>query len=101
MILKHILTGKTIERLNTRQHIFFGEVFAIGHVHLPDRQRETKRQKARNHPPGGMATPQSLLLYSPFGILGTHAHTHAWREFKPLGPGRDSNHSRLLESPAT
>ena len=53
---------------------FFGEFFAVGHVHSPDGQRETERQKARNHPSDGMAMSQSLLFCSPLKILGTHAH---------------------------
>ena len=63
-------------------------VFTIGRVHLPDRQRQTERQKVRNHLPGGMATPQSLLLHSPLGILGTHTHVPGM-SFKPPGPGRE------------
>ena len=55
-------------------------------MRLPERQRETERQKARNHPPGGMATLQSLLLHSPLGILGMHAHTPDMSS-KPPGPG--------------
>ena len=35
-----------------------------------------------------MVTPQSLLLHSPPGILGTHAHAPGV-SFKPLGPGRE------------
>ena len=44
----------------------------MGRVHAPERQRKTERQKVRNHPPEGMAIPQSLLLHSPLRILGTH-----------------------------
>ena len=36
-----------------------------------------------------MATLQSLLLHSPLGILGTHAHTPGV-SFKPPGPGREA-----------
>ena len=32
--------------------------------------------------------PQSLLLHSPLGILGTHAHAPGM-SFKPPGPGRE------------
>ena len=37
-------------------------------------------------PPGGMAMPQPLLLHSPIGILGTHAHAPSM-SFKPPDPG--------------
>ena len=49
--------------------------------------RKTERWKMRNHSPEGMAMPQSLLLHSPLGILGTHAHAHDV-SFKHPGPGR-------------
>ena len=62
--------------------------FAIGRVRSSDRQRETERQKVRNRPLGGMVTPQSLLLHSPLGILGTHAHAPGV-SFKPPGLGRE------------
>ena len=52
----------------------------------PGRQRETERQKARNNPPEGMATPQSLLR-SPLRILGTHEYMPSV-SFKPPGSGR-------------
>ena len=68
--------------------LLFWRGFPIGHVRLPDRQRERERQKARNHPPGGMATPQSLLLHPPLGILGMHAHAPGV-SFKPPGPGHE------------
>ena len=50
----------------------------------PERQTETERQKARNHPLGGMAVLQSLLLHS--RDLG-HTCTHTQHEFKSPGPG--------------
>ena len=55
-------------------------------MYSPETQRETERRKARNHPPGWMAMPQSLLLHSPLGILGMHAHAPGV-SFKPPGPG--------------
>ena len=48
-----------------------------------DRDIETESEKS---PPGGMVTPQSLLLHSLLGILGTHAHAPGV-SFKPPGPG--------------
>lgn len=51
-----------------------------GHV------RARQRQRKRKGTPQGMVTTQFLLLYSPFGILGTHRH--APREvFNSPGPG--------------
>ena len=52
---------------------FFFEFFAIGHVCSPDRQRETERQKARNHPLGGWPrhNPFSSIL-----LWGSWACTH-------------------------
>ena len=50
-----------------------------------ERDRETESEKS---PPGGMVTPQSLLLHSPLEILGMHAHAPGV-SFKPLGPGRE------------
>lgn len=32
--------------------------------------------KVRNNSPGGMSMPQSRLLHSLPGILGTHVHVH-------------------------
>ena len=55
---------------------------------MPDRQRETERQKVRNHLPEEMVTLQSLLLHSPLGVLGTHAHVPGV-SFKPPSPGRE------------
>ena len=49
-----------------------------------ERDTETER---RNHHPEGMVTPQSLLLHSSLGFLGTHAHAPGV-SFKPSGPGR-------------
>ena len=49
-----------------------------------EKDRETESEKS---PSGGMATPQSLLLQSPLGILSTHAHAPSV-SFKPPGPGR-------------
>ena len=37
--------------------------------------RKTQRRKARNHPPGGMATSQSLLLFPSLEILDTYTDT--------------------------
>ena len=50
-----------------------------------ERDIETESEKS---PPGEMVTPQSLLLHSPLGILGTHAHAPGV-SFKPPGPGRE------------
>ena len=50
-----------------------------------ERDIETESEKSL---PRGMATLQSLLLHSPLGILGTHAHVPGM-SFKPLGPGRE------------
>ena len=83
-----------------QKFIFFGEdfFFTIGRVRSPKRQRETERQKARNHPPGGMTTLQSLLLYSPLGILGTRAHAPGVSLSHRV---QDSSCGRLHGSPAT
>lgn len=52
---------------------FFSQVFAIGHMHSMERQRETER--VRNHPRRwGMDGPQFLLLRSPFRTLGRLTH---------------------------
>ena len=43
---------------------FLKRFIAIGHMRSPERQRETERQKARNHPPGGW--PHRSPLSIPF-----------------------------------
>ncbi|ELW65144.1 Ceruloplasmin [Tupaia chinensis] len=55
--------------------LFFGEIF---HYRVRVLARKTERDReteSKKSPSRGMATPQSLLLHSPLGILGTHAHT--------------------------
>ena len=68
-------------------------------MHVLARQTERDREiKARNQPPRWVATPQSLLLHSPLGILGTHAHTPGVSLSHRV---RDANRGRLRGSPAT
>ena len=57
--------------------------------------RETESEKSL---PGGIATPQSLLLHSPLGTLGTHAHTPGVSLSHQVW---DANRCLLHGSPAT
>ena len=64
----------------------FGEVFfyrVCALARKTERDIETESEKS---PPAGMVMLQSLLLHSPLGILGTHAHAPGV-SFKPPGPG--------------
>ena len=61
--------------------LFFGEVFVIGCVRSPDRQRDSKKSPPRGDGHAAIPSP-------PFSSwdLG-YARTRTRSEFKPLGPG--------------
>ena len=63
--------------------LFSGEVFAIGCMRSPDRQRETESKKSPPRGDGHAAVPSPPVSSRDL----RHVSTHARREFKPPGLG--------------
>ena len=72
--------------------IFFGEVFAIGHVRSPDRERdrETESEKSPPRGDGHAAIPSPPFSSRDLG----HARTCAQREFLSRPAGRIGQRTR-------